>query len=75
MSIIKCLTSENHNHAESDPNKNTMLIKKESNIKKKLENKYLFRREIFLHEKLSDKNFFKKGKFHWLIQADSASIQ
>ena len=44
-----------------------MLIKK-SNVKKKLENKYVFCRKIFLHEKHSDKNFLKKDKFHYLVQ-------
>ena len=38
--------------------------KKESNVKKKLKNKYFFCRKIFLHEKHSDKNFLKKDKFH-----------
>ena len=41
-----------------------MLIKKEFDVKKKLENKYVFRRNIFLHEKHSDLNFFKKERFH-----------
>ena len=41
-----------------------MLIKKNSNVKKKLENKYVFRRKIFLHEKYFDQNLFKKDKFH-----------
>ena len=33
-----------------------MLIKKESNVKKKLENKYVFGRKIYLHEKHSDQD-------------------
>ena len=40
-------------------------------MKKNLENKYVFRRKIFLHEKLSDQNFFEKDKFHQLVQANS----
>ena len=44
---------------------------KNSNVKKNSENKYVFRRKIFLHEKLSDQNFFKKDKFYQLVQADS----
>ena len=40
-------------------------------MKKNSENKYVFRRKIFLHEKLSDQNFFKKDKFYQLVQADS----
>ena len=38
--------------------KNTMLIRKESNMKKQLENEYVFRRKIYLHEKHSDHSFF-----------------
>ena len=48
-----------------------MLIKQESTGKKKLENKYVFRRKVFLHEKYYDQNFYKKEKFHYLVQADS----
>ena len=41
-----------------------MIIKKESNVKKKLENKYVFDRNIFRNEKHSDQNFFKQDKFY-----------
>ena len=40
-------------------------------MKKNLENKYVFRGKIFLHEKLSDQSFLKKDKFHQLVQANS----
>ena len=40
-------------------------------MKKNLENKYVFRGKIFLHEKLSDQSFLKKDKFHQLAQANS----
>ena len=38
--------------------------KKESNAKNNLENKYVFRRKIFLHEKHYDQNVFRKDKFY-----------
>ena len=40
-------------------------------MKKNLENKYVFRGKIFLHEKLSDQSLLKKDKFHQLAQANS----
>ena len=40
--------------------KNTMLIRKECDVKKELDNKYVFRRKIFLHKEHSDQNGFKK---------------
>ena len=57
---------KNDKHTKADP-KNTMLIKNECSVKKKLENKYVYRRKIFLHEKHSDHNFLKK--------TDSLSIE
>ena len=37
-----------------------MLIRKECDVKKELDNKYVFRRKIFLHKEHSDQNGFKK---------------
>ena len=37
-------------------------------MKKKLENKYVFRRKIFLHEKHCDQNFIKKTNFTSLFK-------
>ena len=41
-----------------------MFIKKQFTVKKKLENKYVFRRTIFIHENMLIITFFKKDKFH-----------
>ena len=40
------------------------VYKKQFTVKKKLENKYVFRRKIFIHENMLIITFFKKGKFH-----------
>ena len=37
-------------------------------MNKKLENKYVFRRKIFLHEKHSDQNFLRKTNFTSLFK-------
>ena len=59
VSIISGFTK----NTEVDPIKH-YVYKKQFTVKKKLENKYVFRRKIFIHENMLIITFFKKDRFH-----------